>query len=162
MAFSQDLNKDMLFFSTWHAQNAANTLLLELEESTEQQCAKIDNLTRELLELIPAGILDSTGEQLLDVNFDISTLLSYTKENSGIERQGTFDEERSCLTASLTSSQLFDQKGNHSNKQRWKTPIKKHFDSGSKGKNSSNKKGGNIFKANKQQISSGKKLTWRF
>lgn len=161
MAYSQDINKDMLFYSTWHAQNAANTLILEIEESTIEQCAKIDKLTAELLELIPAEILDSTGDQLLEANFDISTLLAYTKENSKFERNGTFDEERSCLTSSLASSQNLER-ANHDNLKRWKTPIKKKFDSGSKAKNSSNKKGGNMFKAQKHQISSGKKLTWRF
>lgn len=124
MAYSQDINKDMLFYSTWHAQNAANTLILEIEESTIEQCAKIDKLTAELLELIPAEILDSTGDQLLEANFDISTLLAYTKENSKFERNGTFDEERSCLTSSLASSQNLER-ANHDNLKRWKTPIKR-------------------------------------
>ena len=163
MAFETELEKDMKFYSTLHAQNLANTIVSEIEDSVALQLAKIDDYTAQLLRLIPDHLLDATGEQLLEANFDIGALLAQNKENLGLKSTNTMDSERCSHLESLSGSQIHDHKVNQANKQRWKTPNKKQFDSATKGKHSSNKKTANHFKGNRGQacLSSGKKLNWR-
>lgn len=159
MTHSQDLNKEMMFYSAWHAQNLANTIVHEIEESVALECQKIDDIAGQLLQTVPEHILNMTGEQLVQSNFDLSLLLGKSCKNP--DRHGYFDEERCAQVSSLAGSQVFDHKVNQAKKLRWKTPTKKQLDSASKGKGSSKKKGSVLFKGNKHQISSGKKLTWK-
>lgn len=150
----------MKFYSTLHAQNLANTMISEIDNSVALQISKIEDYTAQLLKLIPNHLLDATGEQLLEANFDIGALIAQCKENVGLLRTNTMDSER-C--SQLDTSQHHDHKVNQANKQRWKTPNKKQFDSASKGKHSSNKKTAQWGKGNRAQagLSSGKKLNWR-
>ncbi len=163
---SDDLNKELLFVSALNAHNLANSMVVDIEESVNQQLAKIDSYTAQLLELIPAELLDATGEQLAVANFDLTALLRQNKENNpnGATSSGVSSSVRPggfFSQTSLNGSQSLDTMRNLN---RTKTPNKKQNGSATKQKLSSNKKNSHTFKANRHQagLSSGKKLNWRF
>lgn len=165
MAHSADFKNDLLFYGALHSQTTVNQMLQHIDSKAQLQIKKIESMKTELLRLLPDSILDATGEQIIASNFDLTALISSSKENNRLVTQNSFDEERCSYTSSLVNSQILDSKANHVNRHRWKTPAKKHFDSASKCKNSSGKKTAQFFKSKNYgqgQISSGKKLNWRF
>lgn len=170
----EDLATEAMFACTLKAQREAELIIEEMEEAAQKKVEDIEKFKNELLDTIPADILDMPVGKLAELNFDISTLLTRAKayhtqatslNTSGIlshkKKYHGFDSEKGALRCLQNSAQA----GNHGKtlKNRWNTPTKKPIGSASKTKISSQKKN-RFFRGNsaqkENQLMSGKKLKW--